>query len=38
MSTVSPGLGDDVRLQGDGVVGAGLVVDDRPVHVELFGG
>jgi hypothetical protein len=32
----SPGLGDDVRLQGDTVVGAGLVVEDHPVHVELF--
>jgi hypothetical protein len=34
----SPGLGHDVRLEGDGVVGAALVVDERPVHVELFGG
>jgi hypothetical protein len=32
----SPGLGEDVRLQGDGLVGAGLVVEDHPVHVELF--
>jgi len=32
----SPGLGDDVRLEGDTLVGAGLVVDDHPVHVELF--
>jgi hypothetical protein len=32
----SPGLGDDVRLQGSGVVGAGLLVDGHPVHVELF--
>jgi hypothetical protein len=32
----SPGLGDDVRLEGDSLVGAGLVVDDHPVHVELF--
>ncbi len=32
----SPGLGDDVRLEGTTLVGAGLVVDDHPVHVELF--
>jgi hypothetical protein len=32
----SPGLGEDVRLQGQGVVGAGLVVEGRPVHVQLF--
>jgi hypothetical protein len=32
----SPGLGDDVRLEGQGVVGAGLVVEQQPVHVELF--
>ncbi len=32
----SPGVGDDVRLEGDALVGAGLVVDDHPVHVELF--
>jgi hypothetical protein len=32
----SPGLGEDVRLEGDDLVGAGLVVDDHPVHVELF--
>jgi hypothetical protein len=32
----SPGLGYDIRLEGDGVVGAGLVVEDQPVHVELF--
>jgi hypothetical protein len=32
----SPGLGSDVRLEGDSLVGAGLVVDDHPVHVELF--
>jgi hypothetical protein len=25
-----------VRLEGQGLVGAGLLVDDRPVHVELF--
>jgi ARG and Rhodanese-Phosphatase-superfamily-associated Protein domain len=32
----SPGLGEDVRLQGANVAGAGLVVDAQPVHVELF--
>jgi hypothetical protein len=32
----SPGLGEDVRLQGTGIVGAGLVVDGRPVHVQVF--
>jgi hypothetical protein len=32
----SPGLGYDVRLEGTTLVGAGLVVEDHPVHVELF--
>jgi hypothetical protein len=32
----SPGLGEDVRLEGATVVGAGLVVENRPVHVQLF--
>jgi hypothetical protein len=32
----SPGLGDDIRLEGESLVGAGLVVGDHPVHVELF--
>lgn len=32
----SPGLGEDVRLEGQGVVGAGLVVEQQPVHVGLF--
>jgi hypothetical protein len=32
----SPGLGDDVRLEGSNLVGAGLVVEEHPVHVELF--
>lgn len=32
----SPGLGSDVRLESKQVAGAALVVDDRPVHVELF--
>jgi hypothetical protein len=32
----SPGLGYDVRLEGKELVGAGLVLEDHPVHVELF--
>ena len=32
----SPGLGMDLRLTAPGFVGSGLVVDERPVHVELF--
>lgn len=32
----SPGVGDDIRLEGETLVGAGLVVGDHPVHVELF--
>jgi hypothetical protein len=32
----SPGLGEDVRLSGTEVVGAGLVVEQQPVHVQLF--
>jgi hypothetical protein len=37
----SPGVGQDIRLEGqdiDGqdIFGAGLVVQDQPVHVELF--
>jgi hypothetical protein len=32
----SPGLGDDVRLEAPNLVGAGLVVQEHPVHVELF--
>lgn len=32
----SPGLGEDVRLEGTRLVGAGLVVEDRPIHVEVF--
>lgn len=32
----SPGVGDDVRLEGSGLIGAGLFVGDHPVHVELF--
>lgn len=32
----SPGLGEDVRVEGPNLVGAGLVVHEQPVHVELF--
>jgi hypothetical protein len=32
----SPGLGDDVRLEGQTLVAACLRVDDHPVHVEAF--
>jgi hypothetical protein len=32
----SPGLGQSLRLQGTKVLGASLVVDEHPVHVELF--
>jgi hypothetical protein len=34
----SPGLGDDVRLEGPSLSGAGLVVNEQPVHVEVFAG
>jgi hypothetical protein len=32
----SPGIGKDVRIEDKNLVGATLVVDARPVHVELF--
>ena len=32
----SLGLGEDVRLEGEGVAGAALVHQSRPVHVSLF--
>lgn len=32
----SPGLGDDVRIESDDVVGAALVVEGEPVHIESF--
>jgi len=32
----SPGLGTDVRLEGDRMIGAMLLVDDVPVHLEAF--
>jgi len=32
----SPGVGQDMRIEGEDVIGASLVVDDHPVHMELF--
>jgi hypothetical protein len=32
----SPGLGLDVRIEGEDVIGDSLVVDGHPVHLELF--
>ncbi len=32
----SPGIGQDVRIEGERLVGATLVVDKHPVHLELF--
>ncbi len=32
----SPGVGKDVRIEGQRLVGATLVLDDRPIHLELF--
>lgn len=32
----SPGLGEDIRIEGHGVVGACLAVDGRPIHLEVF--
>jgi hypothetical protein len=32
----SPGLGYDVRLRGERIIGASLVVEEHPVHAELF--
>ena len=29
--------GADVRIEGKDVLGASLVIDDHPVHMELFG-
>lgn len=34
----SPGLGDDVRMESPELIGAGLVLSEHPVHVELFPG
>ncbi|MGZ4733956.1 MAG: ARPP-1 family domain-containing protein [Terriglobales bacterium] len=33
----SPGIGQDIRIEGQDIFGAGLLVEDQPVHVELFG-
>jgi tetratricopeptide (TPR) repeat protein len=35
-SFASPGIGTDVRLEGDRLVGALLLVEDVPVHLEVF--
>jgi hypothetical protein len=32
----SPGIGVDVRVEGKDVIRASLVIDDRPIHMELF--
>lgn len=32
----SAGLGEDVRIESKEAVGAGLIVQEQPVHVELF--
>lgn len=32
----SPGLGDDVRFESPELIGAALLVEECPVHVELF--
>jgi hypothetical protein len=32
----SPGLGQDVRIEGEDTLGASLVLDDHPIHMELF--
>ena len=32
----SPGVGRDVRIEGEDVIGASLVVGEHPVHTELF--
>ena len=32
----APSLGQDVRLEAPGLVGAGLVVEDSAVHVQVF--
>jgi hypothetical protein len=32
----SPGMGCDIRLDGTDLVGASLVVEDHPVHLEVF--
>lgn len=32
----SPGVGHNVRIEGETLVGAALVVEENPVHLELF--
>jgi hypothetical protein len=32
----SPGMGLDVRIEGEDVLGASLVIDNHPIHMELF--
>jgi len=32
----SPGVGDDVRFEGDNLVGSSLLVKDEPIHTEFF--
>jgi hypothetical protein len=32
----SPGIGEDIRLESNIVVGSSLLVGDKPVHMELF--
>ena len=32
----SPGVGQDVRIEGEMLIGAALVVEQQPVHLELF--
>jgi hypothetical protein len=32
----SPGVGNDVRMESATLVGAGLLVEEQPVHVEVF--
>jgi hypothetical protein len=32
----SPGLGEDLRLESQDLLGAALMVDRRPIHLELF--
>jgi len=32
----SPGMGLDVRIEGEDVIGASLVIEEHPVHMELF--
>jgi len=29
-------MGMDVRIEGKDVIGASLVIDDHPIHMELF--